>query len=291
MYSRYADHTGRQLFIMESRRGIDALMFLDCSASELFREYTHSQRIDKFPFRQVQDEVIVFHGSGTDEIPGDMAGCIQGRQGSFMDLTYQEILQLEFNPNYSDFSCPKAKILSSRIPTLKQVLMDLKGSNTKVKIELKGPGTVEPTLELVEQLGMVDQCMYTSYYHDRLKLIRELRPQRHDKTGTYVYRTGALFGANLPSDFIQRALAVGASEIDLRYDTCTAARVAAIRKVGLKSMAWFRGPVAMRSDAKGFQDVGNEDERCYQVLIDTGVDQMCVNRPDRLLRMVKAQFQ
>ena len=218
-----------------------------------------------------------------------MAGYILGRKGSISDLTYQEILQLEFNPDYSGFACPKDKIRSSRIPTLKQVLMDLKGSRTKIKIELKGPGTVELTLEIVEQLDMVDQCMFTSYYHDRLKLIRELRPQRHSKTGEHVYRTGALFGANLPSDFIERALAVGACEIDLRYDTCTTARIAAISRAGLKSMAWFRGPVAMRNDAEGFEDVGNEDELCYQALIDTGVDQMCVNRPDRLLRMVKTQ--
>ncbi|GKY90503.1 hypothetical protein MPSEU_000024000 [Mayamaea pseudoterrestris] len=236
---------------------------------------------------QVKDELVVFHGSGADEFPGDMTGYMLDQTGSITDLTYKEIQQLEFDPDYPGFPC----MIDShvKIPTLKQVLLDLKGSKTKIKIELKGPNTVEPTLKLVDELDMVHQCMYVSYYHERLELIRRMRPQKHDN-GEHVYRTGALFGAIVPSDFIERALAIGASEVCMRYDTCTVGRIASIRKAGLQSMAWFRGPVAMYSDAQGYSDAGNEDESCYQAVMNTGVDQMCVNRPDRLLNLIKKHF-
>jgi glycerophosphoryl diester phosphodiesterase len=207
-----------------------------------------------------------------------------------MDLTLDQCFELSFNTTYDGFPCPPEKIHSSSIPTLKDVLLDLKTTQTKIKIELKGPNTVEPTLKLIEELDMVHQCQYSSFQLDRLRLLRQLRPQRNEKTGEYVYATGALFGANVPSDYIERALSIGASQVHLRYDTCTVERVAAIRKAGLTSMVYFRGPLAMMMDAASFNDVGFEDERCYQALIDTGVDQLCVNRPDLLMRMVRSQY-
>lgn len=230
---------------------------------------------------------MVFHGSGTDEIPGDMSGYLRDGHGSICNLTYQEICGLEFNPHYAGFPCLEDKIRAGKIPTLKQVLLDLQPTDTKIKIELKGPGTVEPTIRLVETLDMVHQCMYVSYYHDRLQLLRKLRPMRDPITNQYIYQTGALFGEHVPDDFVDRALAVGATEVDLRYDTCTVERVEAIRKAGLRSMAWFRGPIAMEEDSALYDDIGNEDESCYQIVIATGVDELCVNRPEVLLNLLK----
>jgi hypothetical protein len=83
---------------------------------------------------------------------------------------------------------------------------------------------------------------------------------------------------------------VGASEVHLRYDYCTVERISAIHAANMDSMCWFRGPIGMKSDvANKYWDVGNEDERCYQALIDTGVMQLCVNRPDVLIGLVKKQ--
>ena len=49
-------------------------------------------------------------------------------------------------------------------------------------------------------------------------------------------------------------------------------------------MAWFRGPIGMANDCmERFLDVGNEDESMYDALLRTGVQQMCVNKPDVLL--------
>jgi glycerophosphoryl diester phosphodiesterase len=43
----------------------------------------------------------------------------------------------------------------------------------------------------------------------------------------------------------------------------------------------------MRRDVENkYLDVGNEDETMYATLLETGVRQMCVNRPDVLLNML-----
>ena len=233
--------------------------------------------------------LVVFHGGGTDQTPGDLTDyCVNQDGVSILDLTYAECQQLQFNTNYTQFPCDKTKIQTGKIPTLEQVLLDLKPTLTQVKIELKGPGTVEPTLELVERLDMVHQVQFGSFHHDWLRHLRDLRPQT-DATGReYVYRTGAIFSSPVPSDFVARAQAIGASEIHLRYDTCTVERIAAIHAAGLRSMAWLRGPSAMLADAttKYLDLHGQEDEMCYQLLMETGVQQICCNRPNVLLNML-----
>jgi glycerophosphoryl diester phosphodiesterase len=235
------------------------------------------------------NNLVVFHGGGSDEHPGDLANyCVTQQRGNILDLTYEQTQQLVFNTQFDEFPCPVDKIQQGRIPALEQVLLDLKPTKTQVKIELKGPGVVEPVLELVERLDMVDQCQFSSFDLGRIKLLRELRPQI-GADGRYVYKTGALFD-HLPEDFVSQAMSVGASEVHLRYDYCTVEHVNAIHAAGMESMAWFRGPVGMQSDVTHkYWDIGNEDERCYQALIDSGVSQLCVNRPDVLIRMLKRQ--
>jgi glycerophosphoryl diester phosphodiesterase len=220
--------------------------------------------------------LVVFHGGGTDENPGhllDYCGVDKG----ILELTYAEALELTFNPSYTEFGCPASKTLSGWIPTLEQVLADAKESGLHVKVELKGHGTVEPTLEVVERLGMSSQCSYASFDKDRITHLRSLRPDK------LAYPTGALFN-DIPQDYIKQAERAGATEIHLRYDTCTKDIISEIHQAGFGSMAWFRGPIGMASDCQeSFWDVGNEDENMYNVMLRTGVQQMCVNRPDVLV--------
>ena len=94
-----------------------------------------------------------------------------------MDLTYEECQKLRFNPDYAEFVCPPGKIDDTdRIPLLRDVLLDMKKTGTRVKIELKGKGAAIPVVQLVEELGMVDQCAYSSFDHAQLKDLRDFRP-------------------------------------------------------------------------------------------------------------------
>lgn len=49
-------------------------------------------------------------------------------------------------------------------------------------------------------------------------------------------------------------------------------------------MAWFRGPVAMSEQE--YKDVGNEDAKMYETVLQNGVRQVCVNREGVVLDML-----
>ena len=173
------------------------------------------------------------------------------------------------------------------IPTLHDVLLDARQSGLYLKIELKGPNTVEPTLQLVEHHNLVHQCSFSSFDAGRLRLLRKLRSEKDSRSGRHIYRVGILFN-DLPVDFLQQARDVGADEIHLRYDTCERSIIARIHKEGFESMAWFRGPIGMALDtATKYWDVGNEDSSMYQTVLKTGVQQLCLNKPDVMIAMLR----
>jgi glycerophosphoryl diester phosphodiesterase len=264
---------------------------------------------------------VVFHGGGTDENPGDLLDYC-GIDGSILDYNYENQIRekLTFNPDYAEFPCPIEKIRNGEIPTLEEVLADAKRKNNDklkryrkmhIKIELKGPDVVEDVLALVDSLGVASMCSYSSFDLQKLMKVRELRPGRDPKTGEYMYKTGALFnnidgnGKILDDDYspihsvsnwndcdiIDRALAVGASEIHLKYDPCKKPLIDRIHSSGLGSMAWFRGPIGMNEDCSiKYKDVGNEDFAMYEVMLQTGVQQLCVNKPDVLIALRENLF-
>ena len=69
--------------------------------------------------------LVVFHGGGTDENPGDLTDYC-GRPGNILDLTYEEARQLRFNPDHEEFGCSTDATLRGTIPTLEEVLTDAK---------------------------------------------------------------------------------------------------------------------------------------------------------------------
>ena len=200
----------------------------------------HGFELDVFLLKD--GSVVVFHGDGDDTMPGGLKGYT-GLDGSIVELTYDEARRLQFKGEAH--VCPADKLEGASIPLLEEVLQHVKehSPQSEVKIELKGSGTELPTVAIVEKLGMVDRVTFSSFYHDRIQRIREARPQLNED-GKHVYRTGALF-ANVPPNFIDMARKVDATEVHLRYDTCTKERVAAIHKAGFDSMSWFRGAPAV----------------------------------------------
>uniref|UniRef100_A0A7S2E8I7 GP-PDE domain-containing protein n=1 Tax=Trieres chinensis TaxID=1514140 RepID=A0A7S2E8I7_TRICV len=230
--------------------------------------------------------LVVFHGDGNDKSPGWLTNYC-GINENILDFTAEEARSLRFDPSCPEFVCPEERLHGSFIPTLEEVLLDAKETGIYVKIELKGPGTEIPTLKLVERMGMVDQCSFASFEHSRVENIRKMRPDRLPD-GTYKYKTGCLFASDVPDNFIETSLSVGASEVHLKYDTCTKDRVTAIHKAGMKSMAWFRGAPGMREDATHkYWDIQDEDSDCYDTVIKTGVQALCVNKPNLLHQMVQ----
>ena len=156
-------------------------------------------------------------------------------------------------------------------------------NHTEIKIELKGPGTVLPVLEIVERLDMQERCSYSSFALDQVTDLRTVRPDKK------LYRTGALFEVP-PEDYLEQAIAAGATEIHLQYDHCSISRIQEIHEAGFRSMAWVRGAPGMASDViDKYWDMVAEDAECYQAVIDTGVQQICCNKPDVLLQLLRQQ--
>ena len=77
-----------------------------------------------------------------------------------LDYTIEQVRKLKLNPNCEEFAAPKDKIRKTSIPTLREVLENLKKGKMIVKIELKGKGAALPSLKLVEELGMVDRVHF-----------------------------------------------------------------------------------------------------------------------------------
>lgn len=230
-------------------------------------------------FRLEKDgTLIVFHGGGSDENPGDLEDyCNQ--EGSVLDLTYEQCRNLKFNQDFAEFACPNSKTRQGYIPTLEQVLLDLKPYRCQIKLELKDPGTPKPCLELVQKLDMLDQVSFSSFDHENLRVLHSINSD---------LRLGALFN-DVPDDFLGRATQCGATQIHLRYDTCSKDRVDAIHRLGLRSMAWMRGPIGMSHDISRFPDLENEMD-CYRLLACTGVQEICCNRPIEAMMLAEEWF-
>lgn len=232
--------------------------------------------------------LVVFHGSGGDEEPG-LLHSYCGVEGSILDYTAEEARRLlTFNKHFDEFGCgPDAITHPEDAPnglphycyvyTLEEILNSLRDHpevppNFTIKIELKGPGTAKPAVELVRRLNMEHRCHYSSFDHSRIEEVKLL-------DGNAI--TGALFADHVPDDFLEQCLAVGADEVHLKYDTCTYERVQASHMVGLSTMAWFRGPAGMTYDSLNkYFDVGSEDISMYRTVLLSGVRSVCVNKPD-----------
>ena len=263
----------------------------------------HAVELDVFLLNNTKDvtrSLICFHGGGGDAVPGALKGYVLNDNGrNIRDLDWSDIQNLQFNPAYPEFACSSEQIDKGRIPTLHQVLVALRNTGTRVQIELKGHASaakdcdatntevLEPCISLVEQLDMMDQVRFSSFDHVLLKALHKLRPNAI---------LGALFHEAVPTDYISIAKSCGATEIHLRYDTCTAARVAEIHAAGLGSLAWVRGPVGMTRDGQErfrYSDAtrDGEDADCYRAILDTGVQQVCCNKPDLLKQILEADGQ
>lgn len=231
--------------------------------------------------------LIVFHGAGSDESGGSLEHYIYDTESfdhtnTIRELSWEQIENCQFRSNSPQLPCPEDAIQEGRIPKFEEVLKMAKETGLHLKIELKGPNTVEPTIQMVEDYDMVDQCSFSSFRPDHVALVSELDRENREDSSSHRYERGLLFKGEVPDNFIEKASNVGATQVHLRYDTCTPQRVQQIHQAGLVSMAWFRGPVAMSQQK--YCDVGDEhDEELYKTVLATGVKQICVNRPNVVL--------
>lgn len=188
------------------------------------------------------------------------------------DLSAAQVAQLRFKEDSHELVCPVTATAASKgIPTLSAVLASCKASGLLVTVELKGPNTAGPAFRMVQSLDMLPSVTFSSFYHSRILEVKKLCPTA---------RTAALFPPLLPPNFVSLAQAALADEVDMHYSDCTGPRVAETHAAGLRAMAWCSGPRNMPSQ---------ENDLFYAPLVATGVDVLCVNRPDVLYALLTAR--
>jgi glycerophosphoryl diester phosphodiesterase len=252
------------------------------------------------------DTLVVFHGGGgEDQKPGRLHPqiLVPDPNRSILDCTLAEVNALSFNIEYDGYVCPKPHIGSARIPTLRAVLELLQHyPKTQVKLELKagGPQFITRAMALLAEFPptLVERCTFSSFHHSLLHEIHarnhqnQHQNQNHQSGNTtsnnnrkpLYFRTGALFDAPLPDNFTD--LANGCEEVHLRYDTCTVTNIDTAHRHGYTTLAWFRGPTAMAHDVATRWDNVRGEQDLYTTLWQSGVQQICCNKPHLLLEIM-----
>jgi glycerophosphoryl diester phosphodiesterase len=170
--------------------------------------------------------------------------------GRIRDLTFQEIRSLDAG---------KGEV----IPTLEEAISMVKGKVT-LQVELKEIGVEERTVRAVEEAGMVDEVVFTSFRHPALKTVKELNPS---------IRTGVLYYC-LPIDPCRLALDAEAEAIHPNVCFVNEEMIRRAHALGIDVYAW-----------------NTDDEDEMRRLIRMGVDGLGSNRPDLLVKVIRESAQ
>ncbi len=171
---------------------------------------------------------------------------VTGKSGKISDYTYEELKTFWVNKNG----------LTDKIVTLKDFLLTFSAKNLTFAIELKSKGVAEDTVKLVNDLGLKNKVIMTSFDYDELLAVKKVAPD---------FRIGYLTW-QIDDELIKKMLADGFYEICPRDDFVTKENVDAWHGLGLNVRAW---------------NIKNEEimKRVY----DAGADGMTVNFPDKLV--------
>src|SRR6266849_7051447 len=167
--------------------------------------------------------------------------------GAVADRTFEEVRKLDAG-------------LGEQIPTLEEAIAAVRG-RAVLQIELKGEGTVAPTLRVLEATGLdPTEFLLTCFDASRLEEVRAQQPD---------WLVSLLFGQP-PPDAIERARQVGARSISVQFTHLTREWVEAAHAAGLEIRGWN-------------PDTREEMEQTLAL----GVDGLGSNRPDILLDLLR----
>ena len=140
-------------------------------------------------------QIVVIHDERIDRVSDG--------SGRVADYTLEELSGFNFNKTHPEYAA------FCRIPTLREVLEELKDTGLTVNIELK-TGTVfyegieRKTVELVKELGYERRVLYSSFNHHSVLRVREYQPDArlaflysHELAGVADYaRANGVHGVN-----------------------------------------------------------------------------------------------
>jgi glycerophosphoryl diester phosphodiesterase len=195
------------------------------------------------------DVLVVIHDDTVDRTTNG--------SGRVRDMTLSQLRELDAGVKFS------AKWEGAKIPTLEEVLTKIK--HVRYKIEIKHGSSVYPGIEqrllnLIKDLGVKKSVRVTSFDYDSLKNMRAL-----DDT----IELGLIIHGKI-SWFIEIAKRLRAEWIQANYGLLEQGDVALAHEQGIMVGAW---------------GVNNEKEVLN--LLQMGVDDVTLDRPDMALKIMK----
>lgn len=194
-------------------------------------------------------EVVVIHDETIDRVSTG--------KGAVRDYTLEELRRFSFHNHKKEYE-------GVQIPTLREVLEQVKPGGMEVNIELKTgiywyPGLEEKTVELVKAAGMENRVIYSSFNHYSVQKILELDAEAET---AYLYSDVLLNVENYAKN-------TGVCGLHLAvYHLKMADFLESYRRSGLKVRVWTVN-----------------DEADMRQFIEKDLEAVITNYPDRALRV------
>ena len=162
-------------------------------------------------------------------------------KGYVKDMTLKELKKLDAG-------------LGEQIPTLEEVIQLVKGK-AQLVVEMKVPRTEERVLQEIEENGLENEALITSFYHPVIRRVKELNPN---------VQAGVII-ASRPVKPVQLAIDANANALFPKYTFVDQQMVLVAHKNNLAVYPWT-------------MDTLSE----INPLIEMGVDGIVTNKPDIL---------
>jgi glycerophosphoryl diester phosphodiesterase len=200
----------------------------------------------------VDGEVVVIHDA-------ELGGTTNG-EGLVGQKTLAELKALDAGARFGP------ELAGQRIPTLDEVLAWARG-RCALDVEIKGgpwpyPGIEAKVVDLIRRYEMVDQTIVISFDHPTVARVKALAPE---------IAAGTLWSCR-PIDPVAVAQAAGADAIMPQWAYCDAETVERAHAAGLSVNPWTVNEPAV-----------------VDHLIELGVDSICSNYPDIVVRAVNGR--
>lgn len=188
---------------------------------------------------------VLFHDDTLDRVTD--------RTGPLAELTAEQLGRVRV-------SCPDFPARQDVITTFETFLQHFGWRDLTFAIELKGPGTEEKTLALLEKYNMKDKTILTSFRYEYLETAMAIDP---------TWRYGWL-AQDFSEEDVRKFKAAGGYQLCPRVTALTPEKVAAWNAAGFTVRAW------------GIRD---EQDMAHAYLC--GTDGQTINFPDKLTAYLK----
>jgi glycerophosphoryl diester phosphodiesterase len=189
-----------------------------------------------------------------------------GHDADITKMTFEEVRKLDAG------SWKGKQFAGEQIPTLEEYLNILKGTKCTPVIEIKQSGTEKDIVELLAKLDMTEDVFIVSFISKSLAEIKRLEP-RLKFVHTFGWKVEGSAESNaetFATKLIEEANKVGTNSVSLHYVMVSKKLIDILHEKGFYIWAWTVNDVSRMN-----------------ILLDWNLDNICSDRADILLEVIK----